>query len=241
MRQLAPIRTLIRAQESGSKGIVTLCSMCFSTLKRSGRFVEEDPSRLEKINDFMDEEPDYRGRVQVKHLMELLRDQIGWERIEAAVRRPLEGLSVAPYYGCMLLRPREIGIDDPEAPQVLHGLIEALWATPISFPFQAECCGSYQSVDQRELVAERTQRILQSAQGAGAELILTSCPLCHYNLADTQKDLVGAVPGFQTMPILYFTQLLALALEVEAGDLPGGFGATLEGARVGATREGNHG
>lgn len=220
MHQLAAIRNLIRVQENGSEEIVTLCSMCYNTLKRSSLFVNRDKERLEKINAFMDREQAYEGKVEVRHLLEVLRDRIGWDKVEEAMIHSLEGLSVAPYYGCMLLRPREVGIDDPDNPTIMQDLIEALWATPVEFPFQTECCGSYQVVDRRELIVERTHRILSSARRCGADVVITSCPLCQYNLQKTQSELKETIPTFEEMPVIYFTQLMAVALEVDSGELP---------------------
>jgi len=220
MHQLATIRNLIRVQENGSEEIVTLCSMCYNTLKRSSLFVNRDKERLEKINAFMDREQAYEGKVEVRHLLEVLRDRIGWDKVEEAMIHSLEGLSVAPYYGCMLLRPREVGIDDPDNPTIMQDLIEALWATPVEFPFQTECCGSYQVVDRRELIVERTHRILSSARRSGADVVITSCPLCQYNLQKTQSELKETIPTFEAMPVIYFTQLMAVALEVDSGELP---------------------
>ncbi len=220
MHQLATIRNLIRVQENGSEEIVTLCSMCYNTLKRSSLFVNRDKERLEKINAFMDREQAYEGKVEVRHLLEVLRDRIGWDKVEEAMTHSLEGLSVAPYYGCMLLRPREVGIDDPDNPTIMQDLIEALWATPVEFPFQTECCGSYQVVDRRELIVERTHRILSSARRSGADVVITSCPLCQYNLQKTQSELKETIPTFEEMPVIYFTQLMAVALEVDSGELP---------------------
>ena len=220
MHQLASVRNLIRAQETGSEEIVTTCAMCYNTLKRSSLFVNHAEDRLEKINAFMNKEVDYEGKVEVRHLLQIIRDRIGWEKVEEAMIHPLEGLSVAPYYGCMLLRPREVGIDDPDNPTIMRDLIEALWATPVEFAFQTECCGSYQVVDHRELIVERTHRILSSARRAGADVVITSCPLCQYNLRETQSELKDKIPTYEEMPVVYFTQLMAVTLGVDSGELP---------------------
>ncbi len=220
MHQIGPVRDLIRAQEAGSEEIITLCSMCYATLKRSSLFVNGNQERLDKINAFMNKEIDYEGKVSVHHLLEVLRDRIGWEKVEERVTNPLEGLSVAPFYGCTLLRPQEIAIDDPDAPTVLQDLTQALWATPIDYAYSVECCGAYQVVDHRDVVIERTHRIMSAARRAGADVIVTSCPLCHFNLSDTQKELVRTIPDYEEMPIIYFTQLMALGFGVEAGKIP---------------------
>ncbi|HIP99707.1 TPA: heterodisulfide reductase, subunit B [Candidatus Bipolaricaulota bacterium] len=210
MRHLGPVRNLVRVQELGETRLVTLCAMCYNTLARSSRFVGADPERLERINAFMDEEADYRGGVEVLHLLQLLRDEVGFEEIEAKVKKPLAGVRVAPYYGCMLLRPREVGIDAPDSPEVLEALFSALGAEPLDFPQKAECCGAYQTVSDPEIVRERVREIVSAARRAGAELIATSCPLCQFNLETHQSVAHHPSP----ITVVYFTQLLALALGV---------------------------
>ena len=228
MHQVAPVRDLLRAQEAGSDEIITLCSMCYATLKRASLFVNGNQERLDTINAFMNKEIDYEGKVSVHHLLEVMRDRIGWDRIEERITNPLEGLSVAPFYGCTLLRPKEIAIDDSDAPTVLQDLTSALWATPVDYPYAVECCGAYQVVDHREVVVERTHRILNAARRAGADVVITSCPLCHHNLSDTQKELIRAIPDYEEMPIIYFTQLMALAYGVEAGKIPASLKAKIK-------------
>ena len=143
MALIAPTRVLYQAQQAGER-VATLCAICFHVLRRSQALLERDPEMLERINWFTEQE--YRG-VQVTHLLELLRDDIGWETLAEKVVRPLTGLRVAPYYGCLLLRPfDEIGLDDPEDPVILHDLVRALGAEPVDFPFNIECCGSYLTV-----------------------------------------------------------------------------------------------
>lgn len=227
MRHIGPVRNLVRAQELGEGKLVTLCAMCYNTLARSARFVGADPERLQRINAFMDEEPDYRGGVEVIHLLAFLRDEVGYEAVEEAVERPLEGLKVAPYYGCMLLRPREVGIDDLDAPQVMEGLLSALGAEPVDFPQKAECCGAYQTVSNPKIARERAWEIASAARRAGAELIATSCPLCQFNLEthqsgealpvtrDKKRGSSSPVTRHASpITVVYFTQLLALALGV---------------------------
>jgi len=232
MHQVGPVRDLIRAQESGSDEIITLCSMCYATLKRSSLFVNKDQERLDKLNAFMNKEVDYEGNVGVYHLLEVLRDRIGWEAVEERMTNPLEGLSVAPFYGCTLLRPAEIAIDDPDSPTILAEMISALWATPVDYPFAVECCGAYQVVDHRNIVVERTHRILSAAARAGADVVVTACPLCHYNLNDIQRGLARVIPDYEKMPIIYFTQLVALAFGVDPGRIPASLKAKLKRAHA---------
>lgn len=220
IHHVAPIRNLIRVKEANTNKVMTLCAMCFNTLKRANERVKSDPESLDKINKFMyREEIEYKGDVKVLHLLEILRDDIKFENITKKVVKPLKNLKVANYYGCLLVRPKEIGLDDVENPTVLENLTTALGADAIDFPYKTECCASYQTVDKPEYVADRTYQILTSAQSQGAELVSLSCPLCAFNLDHRQKETVKKYPEFKNMPILYFTQLMALALGCPEKDL----------------------
>lgn len=220
IHHVAPIRNLIRVKEANTNKFMTLCAMCFNTLKRANERVKSDPESLDKINKFMyREDVKYEGDVQVLHLLELLRDEIKFENIAKKVVKPLPNLKIANYYGCLLVRPKEIGLDDVENPTVLENLMTALGADAIDFPYKTECCASYQTVDKPENVADRTYHILTSAQSQGAELVSVSCPLCAFNLDYRQKETVQKYPEFKNIPILYFTQVMALALGCPEKDL----------------------
>jgi heterodisulfide reductase subunit B len=220
IHHVAPIRNLIRVKETNTNRVMTLCAMCFNTLKRANERVKSDPESLDKINEFMyREQVKYEGDVKILHLLELLRDEIKFENIAKKVVKPLKNLKIANYYGCLLVRPKEIGLDDVENPTVLENLMTALGADPIDFPYKTECCASYQTVDKPENVADRTYQILTSAQSQGAELVSLSCPLCAFNLDHRQKETVKKYPEFKNMPILYFTQLMAIALGCPEKDL----------------------
>lgn len=209
---LAPIRNLIRAKEAGGNKVVTSCSFCYNTLKRANLLIKDDPEKRNAINAFMEEEIDYAGEVEPVHLLETLRDEVGWETISEKVKLPLKGLKVAPYYGCTLLRPQEVAIDEPERPTLLRKLLQALGAEAVDFPFTTECCGSFQIVSNPDLVLDRSWGILSSALRRGAEALVLSCPMCDFVLGQKQPDLALRYSEFKPLPILYFTQLLALAL-----------------------------
>jgi len=211
MNFTAPIRNFIRVQDEGFDKVVTLCSMCYNTMKRAEMEVTADPEKLKTINDFMYLEEDYKGGVTLVHLLELFRDEIGFETIAKKVLKPLKGLKVAPYYGCTLTRPKEVAIDDWEEPKVMEDLLQTLGADVIVDPLRTECCGSYHTVNAKELVVERARMILNSAKSRGAEVIVLSCPLCEFNLDTRQKDTVETFTDFMGIPVLYFTQLMALA------------------------------
>lgn len=207
MAMVAPTRLLREAQEAGGH-VTTLCAICYHVLRRTQAFVEHRPQMLERINWFT-EEP-YKGRARVSHFLELLRDDLGWEALAQRVRRPLRGLRVAPYYGCLLLRPaEEIGLDDAEQPSILHDCLGALGCEVVDFPYQVECCGSFLAANEPELPRRLSRTILSSARRNGAQAIATACPLCQFNLDEVQRNDAGG------LPILYFTQLMAVALDLQ--------------------------
>ncbi|MBC8465389.1 heterodisulfide reductase, subunit B, partial [bacterium] len=113
---LAPVRDLIRAQDEGYDKVMTICSMCYNTLARAHLVIKDDDVKRNTINDFMEEENDYLGEVEVLHLLSFIRDEVGWDKLRAAVKNPLEGIKLAPYYGCTLTRPYEVSIDNPVNP-----------------------------------------------------------------------------------------------------------------------------
>jgi heterodisulfide reductase subunit B len=212
LHQLAPVRNLVRAREQGFDKLVTVCSLCYHVLKRANRMMRFEPEKRKTINSFMDGNTDYRGEVKVVHVLEVLRDDIGWDKVAETVKAPLNGLKVAAYYGCTLLRPREIGLDSPDMPSVFEDLIRAIGATPVYFPAATKCCGSFQTVADPDFTARCVQDIIYSARQAGAEAMILSCPLCSFNLSRVQQAVKRASPGEDILPVFYFTQLLAVAL-----------------------------
>lgn len=212
VHQLAPVRNLIRVKEQGYSKVVTICSLCYHVLKRANLLMRDEPEKRKAINSFMDEEMDYNGEVEVVHLLEVLRDDVGWKNLTQAVKVPLNGLKVAPYYGCTLLRPREIALDLPETPTILDDLLKALGATPVYFPSSTKCCGSFQVVADPDFTSRCAREILNSASLSGAEALALSCPLCSFNLDNSQRELTQTQSDFRGIPVFYFTQLLAISL-----------------------------
>jgi heterodisulfide reductase subunit B len=209
MHQLAPIRNLIRVQEMGYDRVTTLCSMCYNTLEQANQLVKNDPEKLEKMNAFMDSEEDYKGGVTVIHYLTLLKEEIGFDALP--VRVPLHGLSVVPYYGCLLLRPESVSIDNPEKPTIMAELLQALGADVIDHPYSLECCGSYHTVNYKDIVCEKVYSIIDAAHNRGADAVVLSCPLCEFNLDVRQRDVEKQLAP---MPVLYFSQLLAVSLQL---------------------------
>ena len=229
MRHLAPIRNLIHVQELDKNGftqkenrIVTLCSMCFHTLKESNQFLK-DKEKMENINNFLQREKEivggikqgYKGEIEVLNFLEILRDTVGYTKIKEEVQKPLKNLKVSPYYGCLILRPREIGIDDPENPTILENILEAMGADLVDNPNRTECCGGYHTVNRKDLVAKLTYDNLIYPIRNGADVIVTCCPLCTFNLDYRQEESRKIHRDLKEIPVLYYTQLMAIAFGLD--------------------------
>jgi len=212
----APAHVLVAARNEGST-VTTACTTCYNVLKRTNRFIRDHEEERERINTFI--EAEYSGEVEVKDILHLLRDDVGYEVVREQVQRPLQDLKVACYYGCMVLRPPdEVAYDDPDHPQSLDDLMAALGATPVSFAHKNECCGAYLAVKDPEVTREMVYTILNSAQAAGAEAVATNCPLCQFNLDKQQAEIRRSYAGYHSVPIFYFSQLMGLALGLDPCD-----------------------
>jgi len=216
MKHLAPLRNLIHVEDQGEKKVITLCDMCCNTLKQTNLRVKENPDDLETLNLFMDRENDYKKTVEVIHFLEFLRDEIGFNNIKKKVKNPLKDMKIMPYYGCMMLRPREVAIDDAEEPTILTDLMNALGAEVVDNPFKVECCGSYHTIEEKELVSRRAHRITNFAIERDADAMVLSCPLCRFNLDTRGKEAEKMFQGYKQIPTYYYTQLIACALGLDS-------------------------
>ena len=217
MTRAGPNRILARAQQEGDR-LVTLCAGCYNVLKRTDLRAKQASPAQQSISTFNEES--YNGRVNVVHFLEVLRDQVGFDAIERAVKVPLKGLPVGAYYGCLLLRPfEEMKFDDPNRPSILENLLMRLGCTPIDYPARTDCCGSYLSVGSSENSQPMSAAIVKSAQSCGARLLTVGCPLCKYNLESSQLPGGKNDSGEEFLPVVYFTQLLGLALGLRPEEL----------------------
>jgi len=163
---------------------------------------------------------DYDGKTEILHLLEILARDVGMRKIAQAVRKPLKGLKLVTYYGCLLSRPPEVTkFDDPENPTLMDQVLEAAGATILEWPHKTECCGAGYSITDVAIVKRLTREILAMAKAAGADCIATACPLCQMNLDLRQKDTEQASGETFNLPVFYFTQLLGLAFGISRKDL----------------------
>jgi heterodisulfide reductase subunit B len=217
MTKAGPNRILSRAQKE-SPTLTTLCAGCYNVLKRTTHHAAHNPATQQAINTFNEET--FTGGVEVIHFLEILRDRIGFEAVKRAVIAPLNGLPVGAYYGCLLLRPSsEMDLDDPNRPSIMEELLTQIGCTAIDYPARTQCCGSYLSVSSPERSEPLVSDIIKSARSYGAKLLAVSCPLCKYNLETGQGHNVQHAPTDDCMPVVYFTQLLGLALGLDPQQL----------------------
>ena len=204
--RLSSVRALMSAKEQGSE-LVTLCSACHHVIKRVNGDMQRSEDIRNKVNRYLKSEVPYEGETTVLHYLEVLRDRIGFDKIAEAVKKPLTGKKIGAYYGCMLLRPgKEMQMDDPENPTILEDFIRAIGAEPVYYAQRNECCGGYQTLENKPQAQKRATTVVDNAANAGAEVLITACPLCLYNLAQNAEN---------PLPVLYFTELLAQALGLE--------------------------
>ena len=204
--KLSSVRALNQAKEKG-QDLVTICSACHHVIKR----VNDDMKNVEDIrtraNNYMQLEAPYEGETTVLHYLEVLRDRVGFDKLKEKVVNPFTGKKIGAYYGCLLLRPGKImAFDDPENPRIMEDFIRALGAEPVIYPYRNECCGGYISLKEKEMSQNMCEKIEESAAGFGADMLITACPLCKYNLNKNSRN---------KMPVYYFTELLAEALGVK--------------------------
>ena len=207
--KLAAVRALVAARDAGQP-LVTVCAACHNVMKQTNNAFLTDPHFDDAVNRYMAQEKEptapYHGETRVLHFLELLRDEVGFDALKKAVKNPLTGRKIAAYYGCMLLRPGKVmQFDDVENPQMLEDLIRALGAEPVMYPMRNECCGGYVALEDAASAKKKSNAVSDSAAAHGADLMVTACPLCKYNL----------VKNGSAVPVVYFTELLAEALGVK--------------------------
>jgi heterodisulfide reductase subunit B len=202
--KLSSVRAL---SDSRDLGLVTLCSACHNVIKQTNYVMANDKEFATKVNNYCKLDTPYHGETEVLHFLEVLRDKVGFDKLAEAVKNPLKGKKIAAYYGCLLLRPGKVlAMDNPENPQIIEDFIRAIGGTPVLYPYRNECCGGYMATEDKALASKKSSQVMESAAENGADMIITACPLCLYNL---NKNASGS------LPVYYFTELLAEALGVK--------------------------
>ena len=206
-----PARTLALAEKmKGSKEILVPCSACYLNLRKTEEAIKKDKDLLKKINTVLAEEDlVLNGDVTVRHLLDILSNDVDVDKIEAVSQMKMSGLSIAPYYGCQCLRPFAV-FDDPEDPHSMDKLIRATGAAPFEWDMAGQCCGASNTTTKPEAGRVLVGKILTSAKGADA--IVTVCPMCQMNLESQQKKISHEQGIDLEIPILFLPQFLGLAM-----------------------------
>jgi heterodisulfide reductase subunit B len=216
LAQVLCARNLALAEKAGMD-VVAPCSGCFKNLHFANTHMKEDRDLMEHMN-FALEEDDlhYSGTLTVRHLMDMFVTEVGLEAIKKQATDRLKGLKVAPYYGCQLIRPRKghQGIAEVEGPRFFEDLISAIGAEPVSYPYRLRCCGASLIATNRKAALAMLRDLLQSSVDSGADVIATACPLCQINLELYQTEVNREYGTELSIPVLYFTQLMGLALGI---------------------------
>lgn len=211
-------RNLALAEAKG-KDIVCPCSGCYTTLKKTNTYVNKYPKLKDEVNDALSTSGlKYGGTAKVRHLLDVIYNDIGLDNVKKKVSKPLSGLKVACYYGCQIVRP-ECDFDDPELPESMDKLTAALGAEPVYFPMKTRCCGGSLMGTKEKLALRMVKNLLISAYRNHADIMITVCPLCQINIDAYQSKVKDEFDVKFDMPILYFTQLMGLAMGVPKEDL----------------------
>jgi len=205
-------RNLALSEHNGSRDLVAPCSACYTVLLKTNRFLRESPELKQKVDRILGEAGmKYDLTVAVRHPLDILVNEIGLETIAQAAKRSLEGVTFAPYYGCQIVRP-ERGFDDREFPTSMDRLFERLGARTAYFPLKTRCCGGMLMTTFPDVCLDLVKELLQCAAENEAQCIATTCPLCQINLEAYQKKVNKIFGASYEIPVVYFTQLLGLAL-----------------------------
>lgn len=202
--KLSSVRALADAKENGTD-LVTVCAACHNVIKRVNDDMRNNEYVSFRVNNYLAPDVTYNGETNVLHYLEVLRDVVGFDNIKKAVKNPIKK-KIAAYYGCLLLRPGTVmAMDNPENPTILEDFIAAIGGVPVRSSYRNECCGAYLTLTDSNAPKTRSKLITSSCKDGGAELIITACPLCLYNLKKTSDEI----------EVMYFTELLAEALGVK--------------------------
>ncbi len=212
-----PARNLALAEETGLD-VVAPCAACYNRFRTARHEVLHDAKTRAKIEAILDKP--YEAKNEVLSILELLAKGVGLDKIKDAVKNPLNGMKAACYYGCLLVRPAaHTGFDDPENPMSMDRIMEAIGAEAVNFAFKTECCGAALATSRPDIGSKMIYEVIRNAKEAGAECIVTACPLCMMNLDMRQAGMEKAMNEKFAMPIYYITELVAIALGDSASEV----------------------
>ena len=212
-----PAANLLMAQKMGLD-MAVFCAACYNRMKVANHEIRTNPLIREEVARTLGE--DYDGGVNVLHFVEILTKKMGIQKLKKCFTRSLNGLKVASYYGCLLLRPEQVtGFDDPENPALLEELVRSMGGESIEWPHKTECCGGGLAISRTDIVLELSHAILNMACMSDADCISAACPMCQINLDMRQGDINKMKKTRHEMPIVYISQLIGLCLGISPGRL----------------------
>jgi len=213
-------RNLCVAEQQGLN-IMTLCPGCAGTLRKVNKMLKEDKKLRELVNGYLKEVgSEFKGTIEVKHLIQVLAEDVGFDRIKEAVQKPLSSLRVSEHNGCHVLRPvKYIGFDDPENPIMLKRLIEATGAQCLDYLDETECCGAPISGVNEKIPLELARDKLNHIKAVGAQAMITICPFCHMMFDTNQSRIERMFNETFFIPVLHYPQLLGLAMGFSPDEL----------------------
>jgi len=209
---------LAKKQAAGREldGLLVPCAACYNNLARTARAVTNSEATRRGIAEVLEIAPEeLTGVPPVLHVLQVLDRRDVRDALRAAVKRPLAGVTAVCYYGCLLVRPREIAIDDPENPRSMERVLKALGAQTLDWSHKVECCGGAHGISHKEVVISRVGELVSAARAVGANMIATACPLCQANVDLRQGE---AEDKGEAIPVCYLTELAALALDLEGAE-----------------------
>jgi heterodisulfide reductase subunit B len=211
-----PARNLKIASEESDKLVVT-CNACLNNLVKVQWKLFNNGGLKDKINKLLNYE--FR-EIEIKHLLDLIVNGIGLEKVKERVQKPLNGLKTVSYYGCLIVRPSKIlNFDDPDDPESLDKLVLSLGGAPLEFFGKTKCCGGGLLMTHENVAFELTKEIIAEAEERGAQCITVTCPLCHMALESLQHKILAKIDRKREIPVLYFTQLMGLSFGIPPKEL----------------------
>lgn len=206
-------RNILLAEREGLN-ILTLCNGCFGTLNKTNKLLKEDKETREKVEEYLKaDDMKFKGTIEVKHLIHVLSEDVGYDKIKNAVKKPLTNIRVAQHTGCHILRPvKQIGKDDPENPTILKDLIKLTGAECLNYMGETECCANPIIGVNKEIPFALAKEKLGNIKEVGAQALITVCPFCHIMYDANQSRIERAFNEKFNMPVLHYTQLLGVAM-----------------------------
>lgn len=212
-----PAANLLMAKKMGLD-MVVFCAACYNRMKVANHEIQTNPEIRKEVSATLGE--DYDGSVKVRHFVEVLIKDIGVKKLQEVFTHSLDGLKVASYYGCLLVRPQEVtNFDDPENPTIMDSLVTIMGGESIDWPHKVECCGGGFALTRTDIVVELSNSILGMAKLSGAECVTVACPMCQVNLDLRQSDINKAKGKDYNIPVVYISQLVGLCLGISSDKL----------------------